>query len=387
MHPPEGYKKASPGQLCHLKRSLYGLKQPSRQWNTELCLKLLAYGFTQSVHDHCLFFLHSGHSFLILVVYVDDVLISGSDEGGIAAVKSYLDRLFTIKDLGYAKYFLGIELARGDKGLFLNQRKYVLDIVQDAGMLDCKPASTPLPPGLKLVAQQGDPLPTPDKYRRLIGRLLYLNMTRPDLTYVVQQLSQFVNSPHSSHWDADVHAIRYLKGNPSKGLFYPASSSSCLEAYSDADWGACLDTRKSLTGYCVFLGQSLIAWKTKKQVTISRSPAEAEYRALGNTVCELQWLSYLLHDLQVPFTTPITFWCDNQAALHIVENPVFHERTKHLEIDCHLVRNKFKDGFVLPKKISSSLQLADFFTKSLGVAAIVKFISKLGIVDLHQSPA
>ncbi|KAK6143486.1 hypothetical protein DH2020_023834 [Rehmannia glutinosa] len=289
MVPPDGYSKAKPGEVCHLQRSLYGLKQASRQWNAEFCLKLQQFGFTQSAHDHCLFLRQTDVGFLVLLVYVDDVIISGTNLSEIDALKRYLDDLFTIKDLGYARYFLGMEIARNSDGTVLNQRKYILDILHDTGMLDCKAALTPLPPGLKLRGKEGDPLADPERFRRLIGRLLYLNLTRPDVTYSVQQLSQFVNSPHSSHWDAAMHLLRYLKGSPSVGLFYSAHNSLHLEAYCDADWASCAESRNSLTGFCIFLGSCLVSWKTKKQTTVSRSSAEAEYRALGSSVCELQW--------------------------------------------------------------------------------------------------
>ncbi|KAK6123626.1 hypothetical protein DH2020_042625 [Rehmannia glutinosa] len=386
MQPPAGYTKAKPGDVCLLRRSLYGLKQASRQWNTEFCSKLLAYGFTQSVHDHCLFTKHTDSSSLFLLVYVDDVLVTGSNPEDIKLLKHHLDSLFTIKDLGEAKYFLGLELARTGDGIYLNQRKYIIDILKDAGLLGCKPASTPFPQGLKLVHDSGSPLSQPDQYRRLVGRLLYLNLTRPDISFCVQQLSQFVNSPCVDHWNAALHLLKYLKGCPSKGLFYAANNPCSLKAYSDADWAACLDTRKSITGFCIFLGDSLISWKAKKQTTVSKSSAEAEYRALSSTVCELQWITYIAHDLQLQIPLPIPLLCDNQAALHIVANPVFHERTKHLDIDCHIVRNQFKSGLINPLKVSSSLQLADLFTKSLGVGVFLKMISKLGMVDLHHGP-
>ncbi|KAK6159728.1 hypothetical protein DH2020_003109 [Rehmannia glutinosa] len=183
-----------------------------------------------------------------------------------------------------------------------------------------------------------------------------------------------------------MYLLRYLKGCHSLGLFYSSSSPLTLQAYSDADWGSCSDTRKSLTGYCVLLGSSLISWKTKKQTTISRSTTEAEYRILGVTVCELKWLSYLAVDFHVPMSLPIPLWCDNQAALHIVANPIFHEQTKHLDIDCHVVRNSYKDGFVLPQKVASHLQLADLFTKLLGKSGFFPLVSKLGMLDFHHGP-
>ncbi|KAK6159074.1 hypothetical protein DH2020_006388 [Rehmannia glutinosa] len=345
-----------------------------------------AFGLTQSAHDHCLFVRSTSTSFLALLIYVDDVLITGSSGSDIAALKQHLDKLFTIKDLGTAKYFLGLEIARTDQGTFLNQRKYILDLLHDAGMLQCKPTSMPFPQGLRLAGKEGTPLVDAEQYRRIVGRLLYLNLTRADITYVVQQLSQFVNDPYTTHWDAAMHLLRYLKGCPSLGLFYSSSSPLTLKAYCDADWGYCSDTRKSLTGYCVFLGSSLVSWKTKKHSTVSPSTTEAEYRALSTTICELLWLSYLVQDFHVPLSLLIPLWCDNQAALHIVANPDFHERTKHLDIDCHVVRNQYKAGFVAPCKISSQLQLADVFTKLQGKGVFQELLCKLGMSDFHRGP-
>ncbi|KAK6119428.1 hypothetical protein DH2020_046828 [Rehmannia glutinosa] len=384
MVPPERYSKASPGQVCHLNRSLYGLKQASRQWNVEFCSKLVEFGFVQSPNDHCLFCKKSADSFLALVVYVDDVLVTGSNLADIDALKSNLHKLFTIKDLGHAKYFLGLEIARSSSGTYLNQRKYILDILKDVGLLGCKPVSTPFPHGLKLKGVFGVPCRS-GHLRKTHGCLLYLNLSRPDLTYCIQQLSQFINNPHSTYWDVAVHVLRYLKGCPSKGLFYSSAGSTNFQAYCDADWATCPDTRKSLTGFCVFFGDALVLWKTKKQVTVSKL-AEAEYRAMSQTVCELLWLSYIAADLQVQDTLPIPLWRDNQAALYIVANPVFHERTNHLEINCHIVRNQFKAGFVFPQKISSKLQLADVLTKSLGLGDFQFLLAKLGMLDLHSIP-
>ncbi|KAL8540548.1 hypothetical protein ACS0TY_001979 [Phlomoides rotata] len=333
MDVPQGYSKGTPNQVCKLSRSLYGLKQVSREWNSELCSKLSVFGLSQSSFDHCLFTMHTSTGFLAMLVYVDDVLITNSNPCLITQLKDFLDRQFTIKDLGLAKFFLGVEIVQNSTGTHLCQRKYILDILEDVGLTGCKPSATPLPHGIHIQVDDGVALPDPERYRRLIGRLLYLNLTRPDVTYATQQLSQFVASPCSSHWDTAVHVLRYLKGTPSLGLHYSTSDHVALIAYSDADWATCKDTRRSITGYCVFLGNCLISWKSKKQSTVSRSSAEAEYRALGSTVCELQWLTYISTDFRLQLPLPIPLWCDNRDALHITANPVFHERTKHLEID------------------------------------------------------
>ncbi|KAL0374374.1 UNVERIFIED_CONTAM: Retrovirus-related Pol polyprotein from transposon RE2 [Sesamum radiatum] len=386
MMPPDGYS-TSPGHVCKLQRSLYDLKQASRQWNLEFTLKVADFGFKQSAHDHCLFIKPAPQGFVALLVYVDDILVMAPTEDLIAEIKQYLDALFTIKDLGYAKYFLGLEIARSTEGMSITQHKYAMDIITDTSMISATPVSTPLPPGLKLSATSGTFLKEPDKFRRLIGRLLYLGFTRPDLSFAVQQLSQFLQHPTDQHWTAALHIVRYLKGAPDTGLFFSASNSLHLSAYTDADWGACVASRRSVTGYCVFFGSSLLSWKSKKQNTVSRSSAEAEYRAMAAAVCELQWISFLLRDFCVPVATPIPFWCDNQAVLHITANPVFHERTKHLDIDCHVVRDQYKAGFISPSFVSSKMQLADIFMKTLPAVSFASLLSKLGLLRLHPASA
>jgi len=233
-------------------------------------------------------------------------------------------------------------------------------------MTGCKPAKFPLPQGLKLSSITGPVLDDPEPYRRLIGRLLYLTLTRPDISYAVQHLSQFLRSLAEPHYQAVVHVLRYLKGTVNKGLFYPADCDLCLHAYCDADWGSCRFSARSVTGYCVFLGSSLISWKTKKQKTVAKSSAEAEYMAMSATTSELEWIAQLLQDFCIPLHLPIPLYCDNKAAMHIAANPVFHERTKHLRIDCHYTRDKLLEGFLQTSYVPSRNQLADMFTKRLG---------------------
>lgn len=218
--------------------------------------------------------------------------------------------------------------------------------------------------------------------------MLYLNFTRPDISYVVQQLSQFLHSPTEVHWKAAIHVLKYLKGCPSKGLFFGKNTFPIeIIAFSDSDWASCKDTRRSLTGYCIFMGNSMISWKTKKQKTVSRSSCEAEYRSLAATVCELLWISYILRDLNVHFKTPIGLWCDNKSAIHITKNPIFHERTKHLDIDCHLVRDQYKLGFITPQHVSTNKQLTYLFTKGLCNPQFQFLLSKMHLNDIHQPNA
>ncbi|XP_020551111.1 uncharacterized protein LOC110012327 [Sesamum indicum] len=320
-----------------------------------------------------------------LTLYVDDILLTGNSAEEVAALKDYLHTLFTIKDLDFAKYFLGLELARSTHGLLVTQQRYLSDILADVCMTDAKATSTPLPPGHKFSADVGSLLADPAAYRCLVGRLLYLDFTRPDISFAVQQLSQFLQHPRSSHWDAALYVLRYLKGTSSLGLFFSSSNSLQPSVFTDASWASCSDSCRSVTGFCVFLGSSLVSWKTKKQATVSRSSAEAEYRSMGSAVCELLWLSYLLRAFQVSYRTPVSFWCDNQAVIHITENPVFHERTKQLDIDCHLVREQFKLGLILPSHIPGRDQLADLFTKSPSVSDFSRLFVKLGLAP--QAPS
>ncbi|KAL0366828.1 UNVERIFIED_CONTAM: Retrovirus-related Pol polyprotein from transposon RE1 [Sesamum radiatum] len=239
----------------------------------------------QSAHDHCLYVKGSGASFIALLVYVDDVLLTSPSCALITEVKTYLDRMFTIKDLGLARYFLGLQIARSASATSITQTKYVTDILQDTGLINAKAATTPLPQGIKLSATGGAVLPNPEPYRRLVGRLLYLGFTRPDISFAVQQLSQFLQRPCESHWQAALHVVRYLKGTSATGLFFPSDNSFQLQAYCDADWASCLDSSRSVTGFSVFLGTALVSWKTKKHATVPRSSAEAEYRSMGATLC------------------------------------------------------------------------------------------------------
>ncbi|KAL2231133.1 uncharacterized protein LOC110012714 [Sesamum indicum] len=332
MTAPQGYE-IPPGKVCKLEKSLYGLKQASRKWNEEFTNKMKLFGFEQCSHDHCLFIKGTGVNLIALLVYVDDILITSASENSIMIVKNYLDKLFTVKHLGNAKYFLGLELAHSKQGLVVTQHKYAQDIIKDVGLKNGKNSTTPLPPGLKLSADAGAALTDPSRYRRLVGRLLYLGFTRPDLCYVVQQLSQHLQQPCEKHWETAIHVVRYPKGSVSTGLFLPSNTDFSLRVYCDADWAACQTTRKSLTGFCIFMGQTPLSWKTKKQTTVARSSAEAEYRSMATTTCEVTWLIYLLKVLDIQVKQPVPFFCDNKAALHITANPVFHERTKHLEID------------------------------------------------------
>ncbi|XP_056849759.1 retrovirus-related Pol polyprotein from transposon RE2 isoform X2 [Raphanus sativus] len=382
MQLPPGFKTDDPTKVCQLRKSLYGLKQAPRCWFAKLSKALLSFGFIQSYEDYSLFSFVQGDVCLHILVYVDDFIIAGNNNSTIERFKTYLHKCFKMKDLGNLKYFLGLEIARGPEGIFVSQRKYALDIVAECGLLGAKPSPVPTELNHKLALSNGRPLRDPSQYRRLVGRLIYLTFTRPELSYIVHILSQFMQKPQEDHWLAALRVVRYLKGTTGQGIMLTSDRNLRLTAYSDSDWSACPITRRSLSAYIVLLGDSVVSWKTKKQRTVSRSSAEAEYRSMADTTCELKWLKRLLLHFGIHHPRPMRLFCDSQSAIHIAKNPVFHERTKHVENDCHTVRDAVQSKLITTEHINTKNQPADLLTKALPTPAFQFLLSKLGIRDM-----
>lgn len=253
-------------------------------------------------------------------------------------------------------------------------------------MMQSKPLQLPMESQLKLTPTTGEPLTDPGSYQKLLGKLIYLTVTRPDLAFPVQILSQFMHQPTTCHMQAAKRVLRYVIGTISQGLLLASKYAAKLTAFCDSDWASCPTTRRSTTGYCIFLGESPISWKTKKQTVVARSSAEAEYRAMALTTCEVTWLSALLKDMGIKNLPPTVIKCDNQAALAITANPVLHEKTKHVEIDCHYVRDQLKEGKIITSKVASTEQVADLLTKPLSIKLHNIHCSKLGVSCSSSSP-
>ncbi|XP_060178798.1 uncharacterized mitochondrial protein AtMg00810-like [Lycium barbarum] len=370
MKLPQGLSVSTSSQstsplVCKLQKSLYGLRQASRQWYAKLSHALCSRGYTHSLNDYSLFIKKSASSVVFLAVYVDDIILTGDDPAEINALKLFLDDQFKIKDLGLLNYFLGIEILYVSHGVLLHQKKFISDLLVEFGCSDVSPVVSPLELCVKLKSDHGDLLPNPESYRSLVGKLNFLTHTRPDLCFAVQHLSQFLKCPRVPHMDVALHILRYLRGTSDVGIFLNNAPDFSIRGYCDSDWASCPDSRRSVSGFCISLGGSLISWKSKKQSVVSLSSAEAEYRAMSKVVAELVWLVRLLADFGFCLSSSVPVFCDNLAALHIAKNPVFHERTKHIEVDCHFIRTKLADGLISLHHISTGSQLADVFTKCL----------------------
>lgn len=328
-----------------------------------------------------MFVLNRGKEYIYLLIYVDDILVTGNTAHGIQKILHFLADRFSVKDPEDLNYFLGLEAHRTTKGLHLSQRKYILDILHKYDMLNAKPITTPMTSSPKLHLHSGTTLSDPSIYRKLIGSLQYLQFTRLDIAFAVNKLSQFMHKPTEDHWQAAKRILRYLAGTPTHGIFFSASNKLLLHAYSDADWAGDTDDFVSTNSYIVYLGNHPISWTSKKQNGVARSSTEAEYRAVANTAAELSWICSLLSELGVHVPSATTVFCDNVGATFLCANPVFHSRMKHIALDYHYVRGQVKKGSLRVSHVNTRDQLADALTKPLPRAHFLELRNKIGVTQ------
>jgi histone deacetylase 1/2 len=262
-----------------------------------------------------------------------------------------------------------------------------MDLLHRVSMENCRATSTPLATTERLDRETGTTLGTEDsfRYRSIVGGLQYLTLTRPDLSFAVNKVCQFLSQPTDVHWEAVKRILRYVKGTLDMGLRIRKSPSTDVSIYTDADWAGCVDDRRSTSGYAVYVGPNLVSWSSKKQPTVSRSSTEAEYKALANGAAEAIWVESLLKELGVSQQRAAILWCDNLGATYLTANPVFHARTKHIEIDFHFVRERVASGDLNVRFISTSDQLADMFTKPATRQMLDRFKSNLNLVRSSSS--
>ncbi|KAK8937204.1 hypothetical protein KSP39_PZI011852 [Platanthera zijinensis] len=353
--PPGFGMTKTEGRVCRLKKSLYGLKQSPRAWFDRFRKAMIEMGYHQINADHTVFSRQNECHITMLAVYVDDMIITGDDEQEIGRLKGALGKEFEVKDLNILRYFLVIEIAYEAEGVVLSQRKYTLDLLTETGMLGCKPAVTSIDQRCKLGAEVGEPVDR-EMYQRLVGKLIYLSHTRPDISFYVSVVSRYMHDPRKGHMDVVYQILRYLKSAPGKGLTFRRNEHMKIEGYCDSDWASCADDKRSTSGYCIFVGSNLVSRRSKKQSVVARSTAEAEYKAMTLGVAELLWLRGMLVELKLDRGDGMKLWCDSQSTISIANNPVQYDRTKHIKIDRFFIKEKLDGGLLELSHVSTKGQ-------------------------------
>ncbi|KAJ8747772.1 hypothetical protein K2173_011424 [Erythroxylum novogranatense] len=352
--------KDHPGYVCKLWKALYGLKQAPRAWYGKIAEFLTHNGYSVTPADSSLF-----------------VKVVGSK----LAIVLNLSIRFLMKELGQLNHFLGLEVDRSEDGIFLHQQKYSRDLLKRFGMINCKPILTPMESNVKICAHEGKDLEDATMYRQVVGSLIYLTLT--NLIYLMQELwSQWGQVPPLAPTVAPPlvrRILRYVKSTLGCGIMYKKCKDCRLVGYCDADYAGDYDTRRSTTGYVFMLGFGAISWCSKRQPTVSLSTTEAEYRAATMAAQENTWLVQLMKDLHQPIDYAVPLYCDNQSAIRLAENPIFHARTKHVEVHYHFIREKVLQGEITLEQIKTEDQVADMFTKGLSVNKIESFCHLLSM--------
>ncbi|GAB2265831.1 hypothetical protein Dimus_037849 [Dionaea muscipula] len=386
IHQPPGYVvKGHERQVLKLHKALYGLKQAPRTWNITLDIFLKNYGFARCPHEYALYVKHDGDSVMIICVYVDDILLTGAAVAEIEMFKGALIQHFAMTDLGVMSYYLGIKVEQNSECIFISQQGYISKVLSQFNMVDCNPVSTPIVPGTRL-QKKGNGAPVDASlYRSLVGSLRYITCTRPDILFAVGLVCRYMESPTFDHMLACKRILRYLKGTISFGVKYVSAdsfgSSLELSGYSDSDWGNDFDSRRSTTGFLFGFGLAPFSWVSKLQPIVTLSSSEAEYVAVAAAVSHCIWLRQLLEELHLVQQQPTEIGVDNQSAIAIAKNPVYHDRSKHIDVRFHFLRDSVANGVVKLVYVKTQDQLADILTKPLPLHVFTRLRSMLGVVD------
>ncbi|MCH80902.1 retrovirus-related Pol polyprotein from transposon TNT 1-94, partial [Trifolium medium] len=353
-------------------------------WFDRLKTALLGYGLKASKCDPSLFMLKTSTLHLIVLVYVDDIIITDSSLPHIQSLITKLNTEFALKQLGDLDYFLGIEVFHLANGaLLLSQAKYIRDLLSKAHMDNANDMPTPMASTLKLSKVGSAPVENPTLFRSIVGALQYATLTRPEIAYSVNKVCQFLSNPLEEHWKAVKRILRYLSGTLHHGLLIqaaPIGKPLSLIGFCDADWASDPDDRRSTSGACIYVGPNLVSWWSKKQSLVARSSAEAEYRSLATLSSEILWLQSLLTELKCQFYTP-KILCDNLSIVSLAHNPTLHHRTKHMELDIFFVREKVLSKNLVVSHVPAQDQWADVLTKPLSAVKFCNLRSKLRVFD------
>src|ERR687886_229713 len=380
---PLGFESTKfPNHVYELKKALYGLKQAPRAWYETLSKFLLENNFLRGNVDKTLFIKKQGNDTLLVQIYVDDIIFGSCSQTLCKEFSELMSNHYEMSMMGELTYFLGLQVKQMKNGIFISQTKYVHELLSKFGFKDCSSMKTPMATATKLDQDvKGKPVNI-TAYRGMIGSLLYLTSSRPDIMFATCLCERYQANPKESHLAAVKRIFRYLKGTPNLGLWYPKDSGFELIGYSDSDFAGCKIDRKSTTGSCQLLGNRLVSWSSKKQHSVSTSTAEAEYVAAGSCCAQILWMQHQLADYGIIATkTPI--FCDNTSAIAITNNPVLHSRTKHIDIRYHFIRDHVMKEDIELHFMPTEYQLADLFTKPLDESRFNFLLVKLGMLNIE----
>lgn len=389
MEIPEGLTIENAGeQVCKLNKSIYGLKQASRCWNQKFSTFLKKFNLTESAADPCIFKGHVEGVMVYLALYVDDGLIVSKSQKVLDTIIRSLRKIFNIT-LGDASSFIGLQIERNrqDRTIFIYQEAYINRLIDKFLMTEAKTISISADPHTSLTPAENNDFCSTVPFREAVGSLMFLAMvSRPDIMFSVNVVSRYLNCYNNTHWQAVKRIFRYLRGTADLGITYKGGESELkLEGYSDADYASDLATRRSTTGYTFILAGGPVSWTSRRQKLVTLSTTEAEYVAAAAAAKEAIWLRKLLSDLGCQCQSATTLFVDNQSAIRLTKNPEFHQRTKHIDIRYHYIREKVQDFELCVNYIPTALQRADIFTKPLPKERFKSLTSLLGLVYVHEA--
>ncbi|GJY06934.1 retrovirus-related pol polyprotein from transposon TNT 1-94 [Tanacetum coccineum] len=379
---PEGFEdQDNPTHVYRLKKALYGLKQAPRAWYDTLSKFLLANNFFKGAVDPTLFTRKSGKHILLVQIYVDDIIFASTDHNACHIFSKEMSSKFQMSMMGQMSFFLGLQVSQSPGGIFINQAKYALETLKKYGMDLSDPVDTPMVDRLKLDEDlMGIPVDQ-TRFRGMVGSLMYLTASRPDLVFAVCMCARYQAKPTKKHFEAIKRVFRYLKGTINMGLWYPKDNAMSLTAYADADHAGCQDSRRSTSGSAQFLGDRLVSWSSKKQRSTAISTTEAEYIAMSGCCAQILWMRSQLKDYGFDFNK-IPLYCDNKSAIALCCNNVQHSRSKHIDIRHHFIREQVENRVVELYFVETNYQLADILTKALPRERFEFLLPRLGMKSL-----
>ncbi|GJU42753.1 putative ribonuclease H-like domain-containing protein [Tanacetum coccineum] len=360
--PPGFVDPDHPKKVYKVVKALYGLHQAPRAWYATLSTFLEKHGYKRGTIDKTLFIKRDKKDIMLVQVYVDDIIFGSTKKSWCDEFEALMKSRFQMSSMGELTFFLGLQVKQNKAGIFISQDKYVAEILKKFDLVNVKTAITPMETKVALTKDEEAVDVDVHLYRSMIGSLMYLTASRPDIMYAVCVCSRFQVTPKTSHLNAVKRIFKYLKGKPHLGLWYPRESPFDLEAFSDSDYGGSNLDRKSTTGGCQFLGQRLISWQCKKQTIVATSTTEAEYVAAANCCGQVLWVQNQLLDYGFNFMNT-KIHIDNESTICIVKNPVYHSKTKHIEIRHHFIRDCYEKKLISVEKIHTDLNVADLLTK------------------------